>query len=137
MLACARARGALSTVVTARIGETLGSFVQCRLRCVHALQTIDNDVDIIDRSFGFDTAVSEAVKAIKTAKIEAQGAPNGIGLVKLMGRFAGFISAQAVIASGGACVVIARHVHSLACSWSTTLAAHLGTVFHGRADCRG
>jgi 6-phosphofructokinase 1 len=64
-------------------------------------KTIDNDVDIIDRSFGFDTAFAEAQHAIRTAKIEAQGAPNGIGLVKLMGRYAGFIAAQATLASGG------------------------------------
>ena len=52
-------------------------------------KTIDNDVDVIDRSFGFDTAFAEAQRAIKTAKIEAAGAVNGIGLVKVMGRYAG------------------------------------------------
>lgn len=41
------------------------------------------------RSFGFDTAVTEAQRAIRTAKVEASGAPNGIGIVKVMGRYAG------------------------------------------------
>jgi len=70
-------------------------------------KTIDNDVDIIDRSFGFDTAYSEAQRAIKTAKTEAAGAPNGIGIVKLMGRYAGFIAAYATLASGDVdCVLV-------------------------------
>lgn len=63
-------------------------------------KTIDNDVDIIDRSFGFDTSFAEAQKAIKTAKTEAACAHHGIGVVKLMGRYAGFISAFATLASG-------------------------------------
>ncbi len=61
-------------------------------------KTIDNDISHIARSFGFETAFSEAVKAITTAHVEAKGAPNGIGLVKLMGRHSGFIAANATIA---------------------------------------
>ena len=64
-------------------------------------KTIDNDVDIVDRSFGFDTAVAEAQTAIRSAKVEAAGAPSGIVIVKLMGRYAGFIAAHATLASGG------------------------------------
>jgi len=45
--------------------------------------------------------VAEAQVAIQTAKVEAAGAPNGISVVKLMGRFAGFIAAHASLASGG------------------------------------
>ena len=63
-------------------------------------KTIDNDVDVIDRSFGFTTAVEHAVVAIKSAKTEAKCAPHGIGLVKLMGRHAGFIAVHATLASG-------------------------------------
>jgi 6-phosphofructokinase 1 len=48
------------------------------------------DVDLIDRSFGFQTAVEAAQIALKAAKTEAMcNMPNGIGLVKLMGRSAG------------------------------------------------
>lgn len=61
-------------------------------------KTIDNDIGLIDRSFGFDTAVENAVKAIESARIEAECIPNGIGIVKLMGRHAGFIAAHATLA---------------------------------------
>jgi 6-phosphofructokinase 1 len=61
-------------------------------------KTIDNDISYIQRSFGFATAVSEAGNAISSAHIEALGARNGIGLVKLMGRESGFIAAFAALA---------------------------------------
>ncbi len=57
-------------------------------------KTIDNDIPFISRSFGFDTAVSKAIEAIRCAHIEATGAYNGIGMVKLMGRESGFIAAE-------------------------------------------
>lgn len=62
-------------------------------------KTIDNDIGVIDRSFGFNTAVNEARKAIQSAVIEAQCAPFGLGIVQLMGRHAGYISAHATLAS--------------------------------------
>eukprot|EP00276_Gloeochaete_wittrockiana_P018121 CAMPEP_0184338138 /NCGR_PEP_ID=MMETSP1089-20130417/6667_1 /TAXON_ID=38269 ORGANISM="Gloeochaete wittrockiana, Strain SAG46.84" /NCGR_SAMPLE_ID=MMETSP1089 /ASSEMBLY_ACC=CAM_ASM_000445 /LENGTH=539 /DNA_ID=CAMNT_0026664451 /DNA_START=21 /DNA_END=1640 /DNA_ORIENTATION=- len=62
-------------------------------------KTIDNDIGVIDRSFGFDTAVEEATRAIQSAHIEAKCAPNGICLVRLMGRSAGFIAMYASLAS--------------------------------------
>jgi len=61
-------------------------------------KTIDNDISYIQRSFGFATAVSEAGRSITSAHIEAKGARNGIGLVKLMGRESGFISTYAALA---------------------------------------
>jgi len=61
-------------------------------------KTIDNDIYMVARSFGFDTAVDVATKAIKGAHNEAQGYPNGIGLIKLMGRHSGFIAATAALA---------------------------------------
>jgi len=62
-------------------------------------KTIDNDLSFIEKSFGFETAVSEAVLAVADAHVEAENAVNGIGLVKLMGREAGFISAATAISS--------------------------------------
>ncbi|KAL9274582.1 ATP-dependent 6-phosphofructokinase 3-like protein [Drosera capensis] len=62
-------------------------------------KTIDNDIPIIDKSFGFDTAVEEAQRAISAAHVEAESAENGIGLVKLMGRHSGFIAMYATLAS--------------------------------------
>jgi 6-phosphofructokinase 1 len=61
-------------------------------------KTIDNDISYVERSFGFETAVSGAVKAIDAAHTEAKGARNGIGLVKLMGRESGFIAVFASLA---------------------------------------
>lgn len=52
-------------------------------------KTIDNDIPVIDRSFGFDTAVEEAQRAINAAHVEAESIENGIGVVKLMGRYSG------------------------------------------------
>jgi 6-phosphofructokinase 1 len=61
-------------------------------------KTIDNDIPFISRSFGFDTAVSKAIEAIRCAHTEATGAYHGIGMVKLMGRESGFIAAEASLA---------------------------------------
>ncbi len=61
-------------------------------------KTIDNDISYIQKSFGFETAFSIAVEAITSAHVESKGAPNGIGLVKLMGRHSGFIAANATLA---------------------------------------
>jgi 6-phosphofructokinase 1 len=62
-------------------------------------KTIDNDIHFIDRSFGFETAFSAAVDVVRGAHVEATGAHNGIGIVKLMGRHSGFIACHAAIAS--------------------------------------
>ncbi|CAI5500484.1 unnamed protein product [Closterium sp. Naga37s-1] len=62
-------------------------------------KTIDNDIAIIDRSFGFDTAVEEAQRAIYAAHVEAESTRNGVGLVKLMGRYCGQIAMHATLAS--------------------------------------
>jgi len=62
-------------------------------------KTIDNDISYVDESFGFETAVAETRTAIYSAHVEAQGARNGIGLVKLMGRESGFIAAYSTLAS--------------------------------------
>ncbi|KAI9106875.1 hypothetical protein K1719_022403 [Acacia pycnantha] len=62
-------------------------------------KTIDNDILVIDKSFGFDTAVEEAQRAINAAHVEASSTENGIGVVKLMGRYSGFIAMHATLAS--------------------------------------
>lgn len=60
---------------------------------------VDNDIALIDKSFGFDTAVEEATKFIRCATVEARSGINGIGLVKLMGRHSGQIAMFATLAS--------------------------------------
>ncbi|KGN49017.1 ATP-dependent 6-phosphofructokinase 2 [Cucumis sativus] len=62
-------------------------------------KTVDNDIGIIDRSFGFQTAVEMAQQAINAAHVEAESAVNGIGLVKLMGRSTGHIALHATLSS--------------------------------------
>ncbi len=61
-------------------------------------KTIDNDVSFVQKTFGFETAVAEARRAIYAANTEAESAQNGVGLVKLMGRDSGFIAAYSVLA---------------------------------------
>ncbi len=61
-------------------------------------KTIDNDILYLDKSFGFETAFAEAVKAVSCAHVEAVGTFNGVGLVKLMGRHSGFIACFAALA---------------------------------------
>lgn len=61
-------------------------------------KTIDNDISYVQTSFGFETAVSEAWRAVSAAHAEAIGCRNGVGLVRLMGRESGFIAAYVVLA---------------------------------------
>ncbi|WP_432738574.1 ATP-dependent 6-phosphofructokinase [Maridesulfovibrio sp. FT414] len=61
-------------------------------------KTIDNDINFVTKSFGFDTAVDKATEAIQCAHVESLGVVNGVGLVKLMGRESGFIAAQSTLA---------------------------------------
>jgi 6-phosphofructokinase 1 len=61
-------------------------------------KTIDNDIMYLDKSFGFETAFAEAVKAVTCAHVESLGSRNGVGLVKLMGRDSGFIACFAALA---------------------------------------
>lgn len=60
-------------------------------------KTIDNDINLIEKSFGFETAFSIANDIIRSAHNEAIGAYNGISLLKLMGRDSGFIAAHAAL----------------------------------------
>ncbi len=85
-----RAAGSIASEITRR-GLPIG--------VVAVPKTIDNDIAIIDKSFGFDTAVEHARRAIDAAHTEATGARNGVCIVKLMGRDAGFVAAAATLAS--------------------------------------
>lgn len=69
-------------------------------------KTIDNDISYVERSFGFQTAVSIATNVLRTGHEEARGAYNGVAVVKLMGRHSGFIAAMAAVANGDANFVL-------------------------------
>jgi 6-phosphofructokinase 1 len=70
-----------------------------RLAVVGIPKTVDNDVAFVARTFGYLTAVQEATRVLDRAHIEAKSVHNGVALVKLMGRHAGFITAGATVAS--------------------------------------
>ncbi len=87
---------------TQRGGNALFQEAQRRgyaLAVVGVPKTIDNDVAFVSRTFGYLTAVEEAAKVLHCAHTEAHSVHNGIALVKLMGRHAGFIVAGATVAS--------------------------------------
>ena len=73
-------------------------------------KTIDNDIFLVSRSFGFDSAVDVATLAIKGAHNESAAYPNGIGLIKLMGRHSGFLAATAALAQQDANFVLIPEV---------------------------
>lgn len=69
------------------------------LSVVGVPKTIDNDVTFVSRTFGFTSALEEADRVLACAHTEARSVPGGIGLVKLMGRHAGFVTAGAAVAN--------------------------------------
>ncbi|MCL1946325.1 MAG: ATP-dependent 6-phosphofructokinase [Chitinivibrionia bacterium] len=73
-------------------------------------KTIDNDLSFVRKSFGFETAVEKATEAVESATVEARGAVNGIGLVKLMGRESGFIAAHTAVAANNVDFVLVPEV---------------------------
>jgi len=81
-----------------------------RIAVVGIPKTIDNDISFIEKTFGFETAFSLAVNVIRGAHVEAKGAINGIGLVKLMGRHSGFVAASAALAQNDANFVLVPEI---------------------------
>jgi len=73
-------------------------------------KTIDNDIPLVDRTFGFQTAVGLADTVIQSAYFEASSAANGVGMVKLMGRYSGFIAANAALANRNVNLVLVPEV---------------------------
>ena len=82
----------------------------CRFTVVGIPKTIDNDIPYIDQSFGFQTAFAEATKSILSGHVEAKASPNGVGLVRLMGRHSGFIACYASLAKPDANYVLIPEV---------------------------
>ena len=72
---------------------------QLKMSLIGIPKTVDNDFFLIDKSFGFDTAVEKATQVVSAAHMEASSGINGIGLVKLMGRESGYIAAHTALAS--------------------------------------
>ena len=72
---------------------------QAKISVIGVPKTIDNDLGFVEKTFGFETSVQVASEIITSAHHEAEGAENGIGIVKLMGRDSGFIAATASLAN--------------------------------------
>jgi len=68
-------------------------------------KTMDNDVLWVPRSFGFDTAVQEAARAIDTLRVEAESTRR-ICIIEFFGAESGFVAAHAALASGRAELVL-------------------------------
>lgn len=81
-----------------------------KLAVIGIPKTIDNDINFIPQSFGFETAVSIAAEAVHCAATEAASVLNGVGIVKLMGRESGFIAAHAGLAQPEASFVLVPEV---------------------------
>jgi len=81
-----------------------------RVSIVGIPKTIDNDLSFVERSFGFETAVSRAVEAVQAAHVEALGGIDGISIVKVMGRESGFIAAHTALATNDVNFVLVPEV---------------------------
>ncbi len=96
-----RAATAISTAIRAR-GLTIA--------VIAVPKTIDNDLPFTDQSFGFQSAFARATEFISAVAIEAAATPNGVGIVKLMGRHSGFIASYAALAAGTADIVLVPEI---------------------------
>ena len=96
-------------MAASKIAETI-SQRGLKISVVGIPKTIDNDIHLVSRSFGFDTAVDVSRMAIQGAHNEAIAYPNGVGLIKLMGRHSGFIAATAALAQQDANFVLIPEV---------------------------
>jgi 6-phosphofructokinase 1 len=81
-----------------------------RMAVVGIPKTIDNDLSFVERSFGFETAVSRAVESVQAAHVEARDAIDGICIVKVMGRESGFIAAHTALATNDVNFVLVPEV---------------------------
>ena len=100
-----------------------------KLSVIGVPKTIDNDISFVQRTFGFETAVTEARRATNAANAEAEASRNGIGLVKLMGRDSGFIAAYSALVNNHVNVCLVPEV-------PFTLESFL-SVLHQRLERRG
>ena len=87
---------------TARCAHDIATEIKRRKLAISVIcvpKTVDNDLNFIDQTFGFATAVLHAGPYITCAHSEAKGAYNGVGLVKVMGRDSGFIAAYTALSN--------------------------------------
>ena len=64
-------------------------------------KTIDNDIQFVGSSFGFENGCVSINPVITAAHVEARSVYNGLGIVKLMGRFWIYIGLRDISQSSG------------------------------------
>jgi 6-phosphofructokinase 1 len=84
---------------------------KAKISLVSIPTSIDNHVPVIDRSFGFATAIQESIQFIDSANVEAGAAENCVGIVRMMGRNSGFIAVTAALASRDVNIVVVPEIH--------------------------
>jgi ATP-dependent phosphofructokinase / diphosphate-dependent phosphofructokinase len=98
----------LDAVVCVGGDDTLGVAAQLYkigLKVVGVPKTMDNDLSSTDYTFGFDSAVNEAMHAIDNLRTTAES-HDRVFVVEVMGREAGWVAAYAGIASGANLVIV-------------------------------
>ena len=83
-------------------------FHKAGLPVVGVPKTIDNDIGITERTFGFDTAITIATEAIDRLHTTAES-HNRVMVVEVMGRHVGHIATWAGIAGGATRTLIPEH----------------------------
>ncbi|MEW2500262.1 ATP-dependent 6-phosphofructokinase [Amycolatopsis sp. CA-161197] len=96
-----------------RAATFLGKAIRARgldIAVIGVPKTIDNDLPFTDQSFGFQSAFARATDFISAVSVEAAASPNGVGIVKLMGRHSGFIASYAALSANSADIVLIPEV---------------------------
>jgi ATP-dependent phosphofructokinase / diphosphate-dependent phosphofructokinase len=98
----------LDAVVCVGGDDTLGVAAELYKRGLNVVgvpKTMDNDLGSTDYTFGFDSAVNEAVHAIDNLRTTAES-HDRVFIVEVMGREAGWVAAYAGIASGANLTIV-------------------------------
>jgi len=85
---------------------------ECGVKIVGVPKTIDNDLPVTERTFGFDTAVATATEALDRLHTTAESHHRVMAL-EVMGRYAGWIALHSGIAGGADCILIPEIPYSI------------------------
>jgi phosphofructokinase-like protein len=77
----------------------------CGVRVVGVPKTIDNDLPVTERTFGFDTAMAMATEALDRLHTTAES-HHRVMVLEVMGRYAGWIALESGLAGGADVILI-------------------------------
>lgn len=100
-------------------------FHQLGLPVIGVPKTIDNDIGVTERTFGFDTAVSIATDAIDRLRTTAES-HNRVMVVEVMGRHVGHIATWSGIAGGATVTLIPEEPFNIGNVCDALIARHDG-----------